>query len=125
MVAMRARLIAGGLLASMAVMTAPIAAVAWADDDPAPVADDPGAPAPVDPWADQQQWGRDVGANAAGNAAATGAGIVLQPFLGPFAGLASAPIGNAVDSAIRDGSVPDQVAGIAGIPSVPGQYPGQ
>ncbi|WP_074345056.1 hypothetical protein, partial [Mycobacteroides abscessus] len=74
---LRMRLAAGGLLASMAVMTMP--ALAWADPEPdpgpGPVFEDPGPPPPppVDPWV--EQYGRDVGAGAAGDAAAAGAGI--------------------------------------------------
>ncbi|OHU28326.1 hypothetical protein BKG77_02005 [Mycobacteroides chelonae] len=102
--ALRMRVAAGGLLASLAVMAAP--AVAWADPEPEPgpepILEDPGPPppAPVDPWL--EQYGRDVGAGAAGDAAEAGAGILLSPFLGPFTGLATAPIGGAVDSSIRD-----------------------
>ncbi|MUM18457.1 hypothetical protein FZI91_18755 [Mycobacterium sp. CBMA271] len=101
--ASRMRSIAGGLLAAVALVAAP--ALAWADPEPEPgpepVFDDPGPPPPpIDPWA--EQYGRDVGAGAAGNAAEAGAGILLSPFLGPFTGFATAPIGGAIDSSIRD-----------------------
>ncbi|MBB4854492.1 hypothetical protein HNP40_001879 [Mycobacteroides chelonae] len=48
-----------------------------------------------------EQYGRDVGASAAGNAAEAGVGILLSPLPGPFAGLATAPVGGAVDNSTR------------------------